>query len=533
MWVGEPAQNGGMAKEDGGDRVKVRPQQDHAAGPTAVAVSMKRSVERMGPRRTAQTLLRLNQAEGFDCMSCAWPDPEVGHRHTAEFCENGAKAVAEEATTVRATPEFFARHSIAELDAHSEHWLGQQGRITAPMVKRPGDSHYRPIGWDAAFDLIAAELRTLDSPDEAIFYTSGRTSNEAAFAYQLFVRAYGTNNLPDCSNMCHESTSLALAESIGIGKASVTLEDVHAASLIVLAGQNPGTNHPRMLSALEEAKRRGATIIAINPLKEAGLVGFKNPQRPRGWVGSGVHLADLHLPVRINGDLALFQAFGALLVEWDALDHDFIARHTNGFPSGGNTCGSWTGPRSSAPPDSPGPRSSRRRPCCGIPTPPSSAGPWASPSTTTPWPPSRRSPTSRSRRATSGSREPGCCRSGATPTSRVTGPWASGSGRRTTSSTRCRRSSASIRRASTGSTRSTPSAPCGTARRRSSSRLGGNFVQAAPDTAVTAERSAPGPAHGADLDQDQPLPPGLRRYGVDPADVAAGPRRTSRPAANR
>ncbi len=293
---------------------------------------MKRSVERMGPRRTAQTLLRLNQAEGFDCMSCAWPDPEVGHRHTAEFCENGAKAVAEEATTVRATPEFFARHSIADLDAHSEHWLGQQGRITAPMVKRAGDSHYRAIGWDAAFELIAAELRGLDSPDEAIFYTSGRTSNEAAFAYQLFVRAYGTNNLPDCSNMCHESTSLALAESIGIGKASVTLEDVHAASLIVLAGQNPGTNHPRMLSALEEAKRRGATIIAINPLKEAGLVGFKNPQRPRGWVGSGVQLADLHLPIRINGDLALFQAFGALLVEWDALDHDFIARHTNGFP---------------------------------------------------------------------------------------------------------------------------------------------------------------------------------------------------------
>ncbi len=292
---------------------------------------MKRSVERMGPRRTAQTLLRLNQAEGFDCMSCAWPDPEVGHRHTAEFCENGAKAVAEEATTTRATPEFFAEHSIADLDARTEHWLGQQGRITSPMIKRPGDTHYREIDWDQALDLIAAELRELDDPDQAIFYTSGRTSNEAAFAYQLFVRAYGTNNLPDCSNMCHESTSIALAESIGIGKASVTLEDVHAASLLVLAGQNPGTNHPRMLSALEEAKRRGAKIIAINPLKEAGLVGFKNPQRARGWVGPGVQLADLHLPVRINGDLALFQALGSLLVEWGAVDRDFIAQHTTGF----------------------------------------------------------------------------------------------------------------------------------------------------------------------------------------------------------
>ncbi len=178
-------------------------QKDHAAGVTAVAVSMKRSLDHMGPVRTAKTLLKLNQAEGFDCMSCAWPDPEVGHRHTAEFCENGAKAVAEEATTVRATPEFFAAHSIAELDAKSEWWLGQQGRITHPMVKRPGATHYTPIEWDEVFRLIAAELNGLASPDEATFYTSGRASNEAAFAYQLFVRAFGTNNLPDCSNMCH------------------------------------------------------------------------------------------------------------------------------------------------------------------------------------------------------------------------------------------------------------------------------------------------------------------------------------------
>ena len=311
--------------------LRIVPAQDHAAGPTAVAVSMNRSLRRMGPVRTAQTLLRLNQAEGFDCMSCAWPDPDPGHRHPAEFCENGAKAVAEEATRARATPEFFAAHSIDELDARSEHWLGQQGRITHPMVKRPGATHYEPIAWDAAFALIGAELQSLGSPDEAAFYTSGRASNEAAFAYQLFVRALGTNNLPDCSNMCHESTGIALQESIGIGKASVSLQDVHEASLIVIAGQNPETNHPRMLSALEIAKSKGAKILTINPLREAGLLRFKNPQRLRGVVGRGTDLSDLHLPVKINGDLALFQAMGSLLVEWDALDHEFIDSHTRGF----------------------------------------------------------------------------------------------------------------------------------------------------------------------------------------------------------
>ncbi len=311
--------------------LEVGPPKDHAAGPTAVAVSMKRALEHMGVVRTAETLLQLNQAEGFDCMSCAWPDPEPGHRHAAEFCENGAKAVAEEATRDRATPEFFARHSIAELDCHSEHWLGQQGRITHPMVKRPGGTHYEPIEWDEAFTLIGDQLNALDSPDEAIFYTSGRASNEAAFAYQLFVRAFGTNNLPDCSNMCHESTSIALQESIGIGKASVTMDDVYQAKLIVLQGQNPGTNHPRMLSALEKAKQNGAKILSINPLREAGLVNFKNPQTPRGMVGPGTDLSDMHLPIALNGDLALLQAFGSLLVEWDALDQEFIDQHTIGF----------------------------------------------------------------------------------------------------------------------------------------------------------------------------------------------------------
>ncbi|MEW1932716.1 FdhF/YdeP family oxidoreductase [Rhodococcus sp. NPDC079359] len=303
----------------------------HAAGPVAVAVSMKRALGHMGPKRTAQTLLKLNQAEGFDCMSCAWPDPDPGHRHAAEFCENGAKAVAEEATTTRATPEFFAQHSIAELDSHTEHWLGQQGRITHPMIKLPGGSHYEPIEWDDAFRLIGDELKSLASPDEAIFYTSGRASNESAFTYQLFARAFGTNNMPDCSNMCHESTSIALQESIGIGKASVTLDDVHNAELIILAGQNPGTNHPRMLSALEMAKQNGAKILSINPLREAGLLNFKNPQTPRGMVGPGTDLSDLHLSIKINGDLALFQAIGSLLVKWDALDHEFLDNYTVGF----------------------------------------------------------------------------------------------------------------------------------------------------------------------------------------------------------
>ncbi len=313
------------------DELSVRQAPDHAAGPTAVAVTMKRAIEQMGVRRATKALLKLNQVDGFDCQGCAWPDPEPGERHTAEFCENGAKAVTEEATRRHIGREFFAAHPLAELGERTDYWLGQQGRIIEPMVLRPESSHYEPIDWDDAFALVAEHLTGLASPDEAVFYTSGKTSNEAAFAYQLFVRALGTNNLPDCSNMCHESTSVALAEVIGIGKGSVTLDDVHHAELIVIAGQNPGTNHPRMLSALEQAKKNGARIVSVNPLREAGLVRFKNPQTPRGVVGSGTALADLHLPIRVNGDLALFQAIGALLLEWDAVDHGFVAAHTSGF----------------------------------------------------------------------------------------------------------------------------------------------------------------------------------------------------------
>ena len=310
-----------------------------AAGIPGVAVSMKRAVESMGIARTARTLLKLNQVDGFDCQGCAWPDPDPSHRHTAEFCENGAKAVAEEATTDHILPAFFVEHSIEDLRQHTDYWLGHQGRLIHPVVRRRDATHYEPISWDDAFELIGQTLRGLDDPDEAIFYTSGKTSNEAAFTYQLFARAFGTNNLPDCSNMCHESTSVALAETIGIGKGSVSLEDIYEAKLIVVSGQNPGTNHPRMLTALEKAKDNGARIISINPLPEAGLLRFKNPQNARGLAGAGTGLSDLHLPVRINGDLALWQAIGSLILEAEeaagndgsVLDLDFIERHTTGF----------------------------------------------------------------------------------------------------------------------------------------------------------------------------------------------------------
>ncbi len=321
------------------NKVEVGQPKKAAAGLPAVAISMKRAIESMGVTRSARTLLKLNQVDGFDCQGCAWPDPDPSHRHTAEFCENGAKAVAEEATTDHILPAFFVENSIEDLQQHTDYWLGHQGRLIHPVVRRRDATHYEPISWDDAFELIGQTLRGLEDPDEAIFYTSGKTSNEAAYTYQLFARAFGTNNLPDCSNMCHESTSVALAETIGIGKGSVSLDDVHDAKLIVISGQNPGTNHPRMLTALEQAKRNGAKILSINPLPEAGLMRFKNPQNARGLAGHGTGLSDLHLPVRINGDLALWQGIGALILEAEeaagsdgsVLDRDFIERHTIGF----------------------------------------------------------------------------------------------------------------------------------------------------------------------------------------------------------
>ncbi|WP_430785030.1 FdhF/YdeP family oxidoreductase [Actinoplanes sp. G11-F43] len=311
-------------------RLSVGPPADHAAGLQAVRLSLTNAVRKMGVRKTVRNLRTLNQHDGVDCMSCAWPDPQ-GHRHTAEFCENGAKAVSWEGQRDTVGPEFFAAHPIADLATRTDHWLEKQGRLTHPMVRREGGTHYEPISWDDAFALAGEFLRELDSPHQAAFYTSGRASNEAAFVYQLLARALGTNNLPDCSNLCHESTGSALMRTIGVGKGSVTLEDLHKADLIVVSGQNPGTNHPRMLTALEIAKRDGAKILAINPLAEAGLARFDNPQNVRGLTGHGTVLADRLLRVRLNGDMALWQALGHLLLERGVADKEFIGASTVGF----------------------------------------------------------------------------------------------------------------------------------------------------------------------------------------------------------
>lgn len=331
-------------KAPSGDPVQDAPAtsapQHAAAGLPAVGHSLRMAHQQMGVRRTALTLLKVNQKNGFDCPGCAWPEPE--HRHTAEFCENGAKAVAEEATLRRVTPDFFAEHPVSDLAGRSGYWLGQQGRLTQPVCLAEGSDHYEPVSWERAFEIIAEELRALASPDEALFYTSGRTSNEAAFLYQLFAREFGTNNLPDCSNMCHESSGSALSETIGIGKGSVLLEDLYRSDLIIVAGQNPGTNHPRMLSALEKAKTGGATIVTVNPLPEAGLQRFKNPQNIKGLVGGGTALSDLFLQIRLGGDQALFRALNALLLEAEqraardgapgtVLDRAFIDEHTHGY----------------------------------------------------------------------------------------------------------------------------------------------------------------------------------------------------------
>ncbi|QKJ18678.1 FdhF/YdeP family oxidoreductase [Microbacterium hominis] len=314
--------------------LRVSAPKTHAVGIPAVMHALRISYEQMGVARSIQTLTQVNQKDGFDCPGCAWPEED--RRHLAEFCENGAKAVAEEATLRRVGPEFFAAHPVAELAGHDDWWLGQQGRLTHPMVLDEGATHYRPISWDDALAMVAAELRGLETPDQAVFYTSGRTSNEAAFLYQLLVRGLGTNNLPDCSNMCHESSGSALTETLGIGKGTVSIGDIHAADLLIVAGQNPGTNHPRMLSALEKAKANGATIIAVNPLPEAGLVRFENPQTVKGMILGGTKLADRFVQIRLGGDQALFQAIGKHLLEREdaaggVLDHDFIAAHTSGF----------------------------------------------------------------------------------------------------------------------------------------------------------------------------------------------------------
>lgn len=326
--------------------LKVSEIHDTAAGMRAVLDSMKETITDAGIVRGAKLLKHLNQKGGIDCNSCAWADPD-GERTLAEFCESGAKAIADEATTKRVTPEFFARYSVEELSRQSDQWLNAQGRITQPMILREDATHYMPVSWEEAFSILADELNSLKSPDEAAFYTSGRTSNEAAFMYQLFVRQFGTNNLPDCSNMCHESTSVALAESIGLGKATIRLEDLEDTDLIIIIGQNPGTCAPRMMSSLQKAKEHGAKIIAVNPLPEAGLMNFINPnpqhyqkilKYPAIVFGSGAtKFTDLYLPVRIGGDMAFLKGVMKVLVEREkrspqpVFDYEFITEKTSGY----------------------------------------------------------------------------------------------------------------------------------------------------------------------------------------------------------
>lgn len=306
-----------------------------AAGLPGVAVAIEHAARYMAPGAALRASLTVNQVHGFDCPGCAWPDPDQERSRVGEYCENGIKALAEEAQAQTIGEDFFARHSVEELRQWSPMELGKAGRLVQPMYKPSGMSHYRAIDWAEAFRLVGDTLKGLSSPDRAVFYTSGRTSNEAAFLYQLFVRQLGTNNLPDCSNMCHESTGVALSKVLGIGKGTVKLDDFDRAELVLVIGQNPGTNHPRMLSALERCKERGGKVIAMNPLPEAGLVRFVNPKRPLKLLTGGTAITDLHLPVTVNGDIALLKAIAKLLLTWDdegqrCVDWDFVREFTLG-----------------------------------------------------------------------------------------------------------------------------------------------------------------------------------------------------------
>jgi molybdopterin-dependent oxidoreductase alpha subunit len=300
-----------------------------AAGIPAAVSSLNHGIRKMGVTKTVRSLLMVNQKEGFDCPGCAWPDPE--HRTSFEFCENGAKAVADEAMKANVDASFFQKYSITDLLKKSDFWLNNQGRISQPMIRNEGSNHYQPIDWNEAFDLVAQHIQSMEDPERGVYYTSGRTSNEAAFLYQALVRALGTNNMPDCSNMCHESSGKALTETIGIGKGTVHLEDFNHADLILVIGQNPGTNHPRMLTALRDAKKKGAKIISINPLPETGLKRFKHPQDYMNADFQSTQLANLFVPVRIGGDAALLKGIMKTLVESGALNTSFIDTKTIGF----------------------------------------------------------------------------------------------------------------------------------------------------------------------------------------------------------
>ncbi|WP_010181857.1 FdhF/YdeP family oxidoreductase [Aquimarina agarilytica] len=319
------------------DELKIQSPKKVAVGFPAIASVGFRIWEETYVGRGVKTMFKLNQVKGYDCPSCAWPDPDPSERSSiAEYCENGAKAVAWEASKETIGAEFFSRYTINKLLSKSNYWLEKQGRLSTPMYLPQGATNYEPVSWEKAFTIAAEQLNKLQDPNEAIFYTSGRASNEAAFCYQLFVRQFGTNNLPDCSNMCHEATGVALTETTGIGKASVKLDDIAQTDLLLIFGQNPGTNAPRMLTELQKLKQNGGKIIAVNPMPETGFMGFKHPQKPWEWVGDGTPLQDLYLQVKINGDLALVKAILMLLHQAQKLDSsvfdtDFIEKHAVGY----------------------------------------------------------------------------------------------------------------------------------------------------------------------------------------------------------
>lgn len=320
---------------DNDHELKQGPVKNKASGVMAVLNSFYYGLTEAGPLRGTLPMLQINQTDGFDCPGCAWPDPD-NERSALEFCENGAKAYAHESDKRRITAEFFRKHSVSELSRKSDFWLEQQGRLIEPMLLDEGATHYTPIRWEDAFERIADELNGLGSPDEASFYTSGKAVNEAAFVFQVFARALGTNNLPDCSNMCHEASGRALTKMFGMGKGTVKLDDFEKADLVFVVGQNPGTNHPRQLTALQKSKRNGAKIISVNPLPEAGLMNFMHPQQVSGILGIPTKLTDLFLQVKINGDIPLFKGIIKQLVEWDderggVLDHEFAAEFTEGM----------------------------------------------------------------------------------------------------------------------------------------------------------------------------------------------------------
>ncbi|MGA7435167.1 MAG: FdhF/YdeP family oxidoreductase [Solirubrobacterales bacterium] len=315
--------------------IKIRPPKRYAAGLPSIGHALLPTLRHVGPLRSAKASVTMNHTDGFDCPSCAWiteNSPPL-----LDFCENGLKSLTSELSPVTVPKEFWSKNSLTSMRDKSEYWLGRQGRITEPVYKAADSDHYEPVSWEKALTIAADSLKALGSPDEAVFYTSGRIMNEPAFLFQLFARAFGTNNLPDCSNMCHEATGTGMRLAIGVGKSTVRYSDFKDADLVIVMGQNPGTNHPRMLNALEETKLHGGQVVGVNPLPEAGLLQYRNPQKPRGLLGKGTVISDQFVHIRVGGDQHLIRAIAkrVLLAEAAApgtvLDHDFIDRYCDGF----------------------------------------------------------------------------------------------------------------------------------------------------------------------------------------------------------